>query len=106
MSSQNTDKSNAPELKPCPFCGSHAVFEPRLEYSIIRCVNRFNGRPVNMRTSKHPSFKEAQAAWNTRADGETVAGLVEDLEEVMKRCGPRSSDGAKARAALAAFKGE
>jgi hypothetical protein len=55
-------------MKPCPFCGSFAVFEPRLDYSIIRCSRRNDGCPVNMRTHKgFATFQEAKAAWNTRA---------------------------------------
>ena len=53
-------------MKPCPFCGGHAVFEPRSDCSIIHCVNRKNGCPVNMRTHKAANFTEAQTAWNTR----------------------------------------
>jgi len=56
-------------LKPCPFCGGHAVFEPRLECSVIRCSNRLSGCPVNMRTGKnHKTFDEARSAWNTRTE--------------------------------------
>ena len=53
-------------MKPCPFCGGRAVFEPRSDCSIIRCVNRNAGCPVNMRAH---TFTEAQMAWNTRAKG-------------------------------------
>lgn len=56
------------EMKPCPFCGSIAVFEPRVDCSIIRCSRRNDGCPVNMRTHKKcRTFAEAKEAWNTRA---------------------------------------
>jgi len=55
-------------MKPCPFCGSFAIFEPRADCAIIRCSRRNNGCPVNMRTPDgFATFREAQAAWNTRA---------------------------------------
>ena len=55
-------------MKPCPFCGAYAVFEPRMDCAIIRCSKRSAGCPVNMRTSTNfKTFSEAQAAWNTRA---------------------------------------
>lgn len=55
-------------MKPCPFCGGSAVFEPRMDCAIIRCINRNNGCPVNMRTHKSiKTFRDAQSAWNMRA---------------------------------------
>lgn len=55
-------------MKACPFCGGSAVFEPRFDFTIIKCINRHNGCPVNMRTHKAATFKQAQTAWNTRGE--------------------------------------
>lgn len=64
-------------LKPCPFCGGRANFEPRRGDEqamwIVRCDRRFlpNGANalcmVNMRTHKHETQVAAATAWNTRS---------------------------------------
>lgn len=84
-----TDKSNAPELKPCPFCGTDAYVIPDSEHSTAFILGHTSqGCPIDDLWDWHLDEEKAIAAWNTRADGGTVGKLVEALD--------------KARAALAA----
>ena len=62
--------SDAPELKPCPFCGSNNV-KPSSLGSYVCCENCDTlGPSVN-------EFQSATEAWNTRADLPQIASLIE-----------------------------
>ena len=83
-----TDKSNAPELKPCPFCGADAYVVPDSEHSTAFILGHISQWcPIDDLGDWHLDEEKAITAWNTRADGGTVGKLVEALD--------------KARAALA-----
>lgn len=55
------------DLKPCPFCGSAAVFRPGLTETEVGCFRAFNGCSVSP-SVRRASFSEAQRAWNERAN--------------------------------------
>ena len=52
-------------MKSCPFCGSHAVFRPDLDKSVILCSQQGKGCSVGPEVSR-VTFSEAQRAWNFR----------------------------------------
>ena len=59
------------ELKPCPFCGDPAVFEPFKERKGYAATVRCCGCPSEITTITYETEKEAEVraslAWNRRA---------------------------------------
>lgn len=53
-------------MKNCPFCNSPAHVTERPRGYRVECTKRFNGCPMNMRTSHHRFKEDAVNAWNTR----------------------------------------
>jgi len=82
---------DAPELKPCPFCGqSNTIQTSRLYLECLECgcygPDAKKGQPRNDEYAPH-------RAWNTRAD--TITALEEEnkrLREAMERAA-RYADG-------------
>lgn len=57
------------EMKPCPFCGAHAIFRPDLHRSTIMCSMKDHGCSVGPEITR-ATFSEAQRGWNFRIGDE------------------------------------
>ena len=72
--------SDAPELKPCPFCGGEAEFHsllPRYDDAFVCCPNcEIDGPRFGGNDDREGSNAQAIAAWNTRA----ALREIEELE--------------------------
>jgi Lar family restriction alleviation protein len=77
--------SDAPELKPCPFCGGEAEFHsllPRYDDAFVRCPNcEIDGPRFGGNDDREGSNAQAIAAWNTRAALREIKELEAKLAE-------------------------
>tara|TARA_X000001316_G_scaffold12129_2_gene5696 strand:- start:704 stop:1150 length:447 start_codon:yes stop_codon:yes gene_type:complete len=61
--------TDAPELKPCPFCGGDASASPDSEHSTAFVLTHYSkGCPIDDLWDWYPDEEQAITAWNTRAD--------------------------------------
>lgn len=85
--------TDAPELKPCPFCGGEADFESvgmdsrTVWYRVVCSTGCCAG------SAPHETCEEATVAWNTRADTITALEaenqrLLDALSVAMKKLTP------------------
>ena len=75
--------TDAPKLKPCPFCGGAATWAYGSRGWKVECEGRFGACAINARTHYQPAKHLAVAAWNTRADlidMDVLRRVVEALE--------------------------
>lgn len=99
---------NAPELKPCPFCGGQVRTDEIEKGGFIICGDGGCKGSGLWTGFLDESKSEAFAAWNTRTPAPDVAELVAALREASQRL---SWFGDKvgcesARAAIAAWEGK
>ena len=70
------------QIKPCPFCGAHAVDVARTNKNAcwIECVE------CDARTQGHKTRRGAIALWNHRAAPEWTTSIIEcDMDEEQSR---------------------
>lgn len=68
------------ELKPCPFCGSDAIFSDGYNHWYVRCSNQ----ECLVRTRRFLDKSKAKDCWNRRAK---VVPMDCDKDRICPKCG-------------------
>lgn len=102
--------SDAPELKPCPFCGGQAdIWKASVDLGLPAWIACTHCKEGVFCTKEHSTTEAAIAAWNRRAPDPRVAALVDAAKDALCVLEDADCYGSQVVtdlvAALAAFKG-